>query len=565
MILRSVILASGLFLALIATSNAQGVEVLGRDVPRHALVIGNEDYAGDTRDLTNATADAKLIGETLASLGFDVTTVLNTRQAELSRALLDFANGLPEGGIALIYFAGHGVQLQGENYFIPVDAQPDDLSDLKLLAFSSTLLLQLLADRDSVANIFIFDACRNNPFEKAANRAADGSTRIKGLAPTKVRFTGSLVAYSTAPGEVSSDGEPGGNSPYADALSQALKRPGLGIEAVFKLTRSLVIGKTEHAQIPWENSSLIRDIYLLPGDQSSALEPNECDLQAGHPSDPERLSPGVPYEFLRPSVAIPACRAALEKDPGNPRIMTELARALLKAGEYDEALELNHKAADMGYIAAYHNIGNHYRQGAGVKRDIDVALDWFLRAAEKGHPEDAYNAGVIYSQGTDILSPDYEKALLWFNRAAQQDYPSAFDRLGILYRAGEGVAQDVDEANGYFEEGAQLGDASAMVNLATSYLKGTGVDVDYAKAYDLFRRAAQLRRRSAYTNLGDMYRRAQGRDQDLTEAAFWYGLAGRAGHGYSQEQYQEIMEGFDEAARSAVDERIQLWIDNDFG
>lgn len=546
-------------------AQAQDVEVLGRDVPRHALVIGNQDYSGNTRDLANAVADATLMEETLADLGFEVTPLVNASQMELSRALLDFANSLPEGGIALIYFAGHGVQWQGENYFIPVDAEPQDLSDLDLLSVSASLLMRLLAERDSLANIYIFDACRNNPFEKAANRSLGDETRVRGLAPIRARFTGNIVAYSTAPGEVSSDGDPGGHSPYAEALSQALKRPGLGIEAVFKLTRSLVMGKTEHAQIPWENSSLVRDIYLLPDDSATVLQPDECDLEAGHPSDPDRVTAGVPYEFLRPAVAIPACRAALIKDPDNPRTMTQLARALLKAGEYQEALDLNHRAAETGYVAAFHNIGNHYKQGSGVPRDLGLALEWFLRAAEKGHPEDAYNAGVIFSRGTDEIPVDYERAHLWFERAARQDYPSAFDRLGMLYRDGHGVAQDLEAANGYFEHGAQLGDASAMVNLGTSYLKSTGVETDYAKAYDLFRRAAQLRRRSAYTNLGDMYRRAQGREQDLGESAFWYGLAGRAGHLYSQERYLEIVGGLDKGRRAAIEERIQFWIDGDFG
>ncbi|WP_171060739.1 caspase family protein [Poseidonocella sp. HB161398] len=545
---------------------AQEIEVLAGDVPRHALVIGNQDYQGDTRDLANAAGDAALIGDTLEGLGFVVTRVENATQIELSQALLGFARGLPKGGIVLVFFAGHGVQWQGENYFIPVDADPEELSDLRLISLSASNLLTLLAERDSLANIFIFDACRNNPFAKAANRTFGGQTEIRGLAPTRIRFTGNLVAYSTAPGEVSSDGRPGEHSPYAWALSQALARPGLGIESVFKLTRSLVIGATGHAQIPWENSSLTRDIFLLPeAETPEALRPTECDIAAGHPSDPDRVTPGIDYALLRPAIAIPACRASLNRDPENARLMTLLARALLKAGQYEEALALNHRAAETGYTGAFHNIGNHYKQGSGVERNMDTALEWFLKAAERGHPEDAYNAGVIYLTGTDTMPPDLERARLWLERSAAQDYPSAFDRLGILYRDGLGVPADPARANENFEEGAQLGDASAMVNLGTAYLKGQGVETDYAHAYDLFRRAAQLRRRSAYTNLGDMYRRGQGRETDMEEAAFWYGLAAFQGHAYSLEQFNAALAGFDEAKREAINERIQQWIHADFG
>jgi TPR repeat protein len=545
---------------------AQEIEVLGHDVPRHALVIGNQDYSGDTRDLANAVADAELIGTTLENLGFVVTSVTDATLPEMSRALLGFAKGLPKGGIALVFFAGHGVQWQGENYLIPVEAQLDELTDLRLVGLSFSTLLTLLSERDTLANIFIFDACRNNPFEKAANRTFGERTKIRGLAPTRIRYTGNLVAYSTAPGEVSSDGEPGGHSPYAQALSQALSRPGLGIESIFKLTRSLVIGKTHHAQIPWENSSLTRDIFLLPDMTETALvQPTECDIEAGHPSDPDRVTPGIDYALLRPAVAIPACRAALENEPDNPRFKTLLARALLKAGQYDEALELNLQAAEVGYIGAFHNIGNHYKQGSGVERDIDLALDWFLKAAELGHPEDAYNAGVIYSGGTDTIAPDYELARLWLERSATQDYPSAFDKLGTLYQKGLGVPEDAVKANAMFEEGALLGDASAMVNLGTAYRKGTGVEIDYARAYDLFRRAAQLRRRSAFTNLGDMYRKGQGREPDMEEAAFWFGLAAFQGHGYSQERFGEIMDGFDPTKQDEINDRIQEWIYADFG
>jgi tetratricopeptide (TPR) repeat protein len=545
--------------------------IVNEQVLRRALVIGNGDYQSERFDLPNAVIDAELIGETLRELGFDVTLLSNASLADFSKDILSFASGLEEGSIALVYFAGHGIQWRGENYLIPVDARLRDLAELDWVSVTASELIATLAGRQTLANIFIFDACRNNPFEDAANRTLrDGATArgpdgLSGLAPTNIHFSGTLVAYSTAPGDVSSDGLPGQHSPYARALSGSLVRPGLGIESVFKLTRSLVMGATSHAQIPWENSSLVREVYLVPENTNSALEPTLCDIEAGHRSDPQRLTPGVPFLYLRPAVAIPACEAALQEDPENPRLMTQLARAFLKEGRFEEALELNRTAAEMGYVAGYHNMGNHYRLGAGVKRDMDKALEWFLISADAGHAEDAYNVGLIFMQGTAKMPKDFERAYVWLDRAAKQDWAKSFGRLGILHREGLGVAPDQDRANALFARGAELGNASAMVNLGTAYREGTGVEIDYARAYGLFHRAAFLRRRSAYTNLGDMNRKGQGREPDLKEAAFWYGVAARQGHEYSLEQFRNLMQDFDARDQEAINERIQFWLDSNFG
>ncbi|MBJ3777352.1 caspase family protein [Acuticoccus mangrovi] len=554
-----------LFAALVVVASLAGaaaqVDVVPATAGRHALVIGNASYK-NVADLRNAHNDAELIADTLRALDFDVRVAIDADYVTMNRTVLAYAQELTPGSVSIVYYAGHGVQVDGENYLVPVDAAPETPSDLPFVSLSANDLLRMFKDRETIANIFIFDACRNNPFEDGRYRSLAGGTS-RGLAPIEVAFTGNLIAFSTAPGRVALDGD-GSNSPYSRALADSLRKPGLGIESVFKLTRSEVIGATDFKQVPWENSSLTRDLFLLP-EASTGKEITECDILAGHPSDPERIHPGIDYALMKPAPAIRACRADLAADPQNPRLMTNLARALDKAGEFAEALELNKAAADAGYLGAYHNLGNHYKKGNGVPRDPDEAYEYFLYAAERGHREDAYNVGVMAFQGTPKRPKDYDAALMWFNRAAEQDYPTAFDKLGLMYRGGLGVEKDLAKAAEYFARGAELGDPSALVNLATAYRKGEGVAQDNAEAFEYYRRAAQLRRRAAYTNLGDMYRRGTAPQPSTEEAAFWYGLAARAGHASSQELYEEMSSQLSDETVRSVERRIQEWLLGDFG
>lgn len=554
-------LAAFWFLLAAAVGHAQSAPPVSSQAPRHAIVIGNSGYVVAEK-LDNPANDAALMSQTLKKLGFTVTTVLDADYVTMNRAIVTYANSLPAGAISFVFYAGHGVQVDGQNYLLPVDADPVSTSDLPFLSLSATQLMDIFKGRDTTANIFVLDACRNNPFSDGAARTIGGVSR--GLALVSTGFQGNLIAYSTAPGQVAMDGD-GENSPYTMALANSLKRPGLSIESVFKLARTQVIGQSDYQQIPWENSSLISDIYLAPEADEPGLNLTQCDMMAGHPSDPERVFAGIDYALMRPGPAIDACRADLLDDPDNPRLMTQLARALDKAGQYDEAIALNRRAINMGYLGAYHNLGNHYKKGAGVDRDLTRAFDLFLYAAERGHPEDAYNVGMILKDGTEATDPDPEAALLWFQRAADQDYPSAFDKLGLLYQEGSGVPQDDERAVALFQRGADLGDSSAMVNLATAYRKGQGVETDYVRAHDIYFRAAQLRRRSAYTNLGEIYLKGMGRAADPAEAVFWYTLAGRNGHAYSMQKALEIDADLTEAERSHIEQRIEEWITSDFG
>ena len=223
---------------------------------RIALVIGNGSYT--TAPLPNPVNDASLMAATLEELGFTVSAHTDLDRRGLQRAVVDFGKLLEASEpdtVALIYYAGHGVQIDGENYLIPVDAEIRDPLDVKIEGVRASDVLDTLNRYDGGLNIVILDACRNNPFE-GATRSGGGSGLARMDAPT-----GTLVAFSTAPGRVAEDGS-GNNSPYTRALSRAMRIPGLQVEDVFKRVRIEVLERTANRQVPWESSSLTGDFYF---------------------------------------------------------------------------------------------------------------------------------------------------------------------------------------------------------------------------------------------------------------------------------------------------------------
>jgi uncharacterized caspase-like protein len=176
---------------------------------RVALVVGNSAYK-HTTSLNNPANDAKLMEQSLRAAGFDVTLVLDADQNQLKKSMLEFGRTLRKGvDASMFYYAGHGVQVGGENYLVPVDAVLENEDEVNLQTIPVNDFLQTMESAKSPFNIVVLDACRNNPFSRAF-RGATG-----GLAPVNAP-RGSYIAYATAPGAVAADGD-GANSPYTAA------------------------------------------------------------------------------------------------------------------------------------------------------------------------------------------------------------------------------------------------------------------------------------------------------------------------------------------------------------
>ena len=265
---------------------------------RVALVIGNGAYK--TAPLANAVNDARLIAERLQAERFEIFSYYNASQKEMKRAVVEFTSAVRNGGrdtVAFIYYAGHGVQVNGENYLIPSDASIDNEADVDIESVGVSSLMSALERVETRLKIVVLDACRTNPFGYARS-AARGLARID--APS-----GSIVAFSTAPGKAAQDGE-GGNSLYTSALAAALAEPGLKIEEVFKKARVAVATSTQGEQTPWESTSLMGDFYPA-GEKAGAeaAQPRTAALAA--PQAPLALpeKPNEEFQSFRDCAACP--------------------------------------------------------------------------------------------------------------------------------------------------------------------------------------------------------------------------------------------------------------------
>jgi len=222
-----------------------------------ALLIGNAEYLNGPLD--NPVNDARLIGATLKSLGFEVYIHENANQKTMKRAIRDFGKKLElagEDAVGLFYFSGHGLQSEGENYLSPIGAEVRNEADVEIEMVSANAILKQMDFARNGLNIVILDACRTNRFSRGFRSAQNGLADM--AAPT-----GSILAYATAPDSVAYDGR-GDNSPYAEALAEAMLMPNTPVEAVFKAVRISVINETDEKQVPWESSSLTGEFMFNP-------------------------------------------------------------------------------------------------------------------------------------------------------------------------------------------------------------------------------------------------------------------------------------------------------------
>jgi hypothetical protein len=229
--------------------------VLGRpaaaaDDPRTALLIGNGAYSYG--GLANAVNDATDMAGALRDVGFDVTLLTDADQRAMDEALTSFSDALgAKGGVGLLYFSGHGVQVDNENYALPIGDELKREEDVKYEAVNIGQVINNLSKAGNTLNIVIIDACRNNPLQSSGRSATRGLARTDG-------GPGLFVSFSTSPGAVALDGD-GRNSPFTSHLIRAIRMPGLSLEQAFKETLKGTYTETEGEQLPWISSSFFGD------------------------------------------------------------------------------------------------------------------------------------------------------------------------------------------------------------------------------------------------------------------------------------------------------------------
>ena len=266
-----------LFLAIffsLATSQAWAAK-------RVALVVGNSAYV-NAPVLPNPKNDAEAVAASLKGLGFEVVKAINGNRRQFEDAIRSFAHALRGADAGVFFYAGHGLQVNGTNYLVPVDAKLSDETDLDFEAVPLDTVLKQM-ERETSTTVVFLDACRDNPLAKKLARSM-GTRSLgigRGLAKIKAG-AGTFIAFATQPGNVALDGK-GNHSPFTKALLDNIKTPQLDVALLIRRVRREVMAATGNQQVPWNNSSLTRDFYFNP--RSITVKPNAPNTSADTGTD----------------------------------------------------------------------------------------------------------------------------------------------------------------------------------------------------------------------------------------------------------------------------------------
>jgi tetratricopeptide (TPR) repeat protein len=393
---------------------------------RVALVVGNGAYE-HTTILKNPPNDSQAISASLKQLGFTVIEGRDLTRTAFKEKLKEFAAAISGSDIALLFYAGHGLQVEGENWLIPTDTDVRSEMDLELGAISLATVLKTM-ERGARVRLVLLDACRDNPMSTQLAQGLGNRSGSVGRGLARVEAgAGTLIAYSTQPGAVASDGR-GSNSPFATALLSAMPTPGLEIRQLLTRVRQQVIEATEQQQVPWDHSSLMDDLYLVPGKPGTAPLPT-----------PAIATPAVTLDRRQADVMRQMFMTIRDTQYG-PAILEKL-----KGDDYEGVIRLTTEA-----LAAHPEDGNLlvFRGFAnGALHKCEEAIPDMRRAKALNLPKASrYIAHIFLAICEYGNIEDATAAIELF-----PDFPKAYDMRSLAYEEHGRYAEALSDIDKYLE------------------------------------------------------------------------------------------------------------------
>lgn len=437
---------------------------------RVALVLGMSKYR-TISPLKNSSNDAAAIAKTLTTLGFETEIALDLSMADLTRRVQDFSFKAETADVALVYYAGHGVEVGGENYLVPVDIAVANAGEIGSKALGLKSLLAAV-DKARKLRIVILDSCRNNPFpaipavttvpepalqvasaEPAGTNDTRGLGRVRpaGLAPPTPE-RGMMVIYAAKDGEVAMDGS-GDNSPFATALIELLPSRDIEIGLLFRKIRDRVMEETGNRQQPHFYGSLSGVPFFLAGSNTSIADGS--DKVAA-------------WKTMTPDQTVQLAALAEE---GDTRALIGLGAIALSpdAGSFapEKAFQMFSKAAEAGDAEAMFELAKLYEKGIGTKQNMEAALTWYRKSADLDFADAINDLGFFTFQGTEGLPRDPAKAISLFQRAADLRHPQAMFNVAALIDDGTVPGKGPEDAAGYLYQSLRSGVQAVLDQMTT--------------------------------------------------------------------------------------------------
>ena len=513
---------------------------------RAAIVIGNSDYVG--AELSNPRNDAALMAQTLRELGFEVSLYLDVTTAQTPLLTDKITEKLSKADVGVFYFAGHGLQYNGENLLLPVDTDLTSVAGISKSGTPLSLLLRSVMQGGTGIKIIILDACRN-PLVKSGDKELKSGFSFVEAPAGEV-----LIAFSTGAGEVAFDSSGGQNSPYTAALANALQETGSDIYDVFRSVRRAVRAGTGGQQIPWITGSIESDYVFRPGVRSvevaplASTDPGQIKTASGEVLSIDR----VLWEYLQSSADPDDFARFSEVFPESPYAEKAKEREQIQVAEADTAREtLTRDGVSLSTDAIAKEVDSTLADTPERAARTSVLLDqsgsyvmrdsfrtWPLQLpvteAGLGSSATACDEEAADPVDPDKLSPgvsessiDIRRALraCAFNLAKDPENP----RLLFQFARVLDIARRHDWANAYYDRAVDLSYSAAMVNRGFNARMGRGQEVDQSLAVTLYRRAASVGNPRARTNLGSAYLKGEGVDKNEEEGVLWLRLAASMG------------------------------------
>jgi hypothetical protein len=502
---------------------------------RVALVVGNNAYESVTK-LERAVNDARAVSSTLEGLGFQVQLATDLGRRDFIRQLSTFMDRVGPGDLAVLYYAGHGIEIRGINYILPTDVPPAKQGEESLFigeAIATDKVISDLQDRGARATVFVLDACRDNPFQAGGTRSLGGVRGLAQGAPPE----GVFVLYSAGVGQSALDrmssADPDPNSVFTRIFLKEIGKRDFPLTAVAKSVQvavrdlSLTIG---HTQVPAYYDQIIGQLYLSGDGGAPAKGGQNLPTVGNQPSRPPDVAATTPASpAARPVFSNRAFSEYLGKRTSlgsaapnwaNPNAGANCDRLASYGSDVPDSRaprvalkDINVKEAVPACIAAILQDPSTPRLRAQMARallqssnktDNVYGVDILLDLAKDGYPAAMWRIGVSYYSGT-VIKQDKRAAASWFRSAADKGLGVAMSDLAYVYENGEGVAKDVREAARWFERAAATGHPSGMRNYALVLDQGETVDRNPKQAAEYLLNAYRMGSDDARKSLFELY------------------------------------------------------------